>query len=233
MSRDYQDEYDRDQVQRHGGSCGNYTVDPAQIDDGISQLQPEPGYGYEGEPQQFAPQYEQPAYEPEPAYYEEAGPEFVDQLQPPDPLVSDNWSQEMEAYLEQRDAQQGVDLDQQAAEWETSPAVQSAQAQAQEAALTEQGYQMLMDDADRLFHGRLADDPMIHAEVAGTLATQTLADAERLATELVNEGYPPEEIPTAIGRFLPALQEGALPAVRHELSVQDMRRQVRAHYGLS
>jgi hypothetical protein len=232
MTRDYQDEYDRDQVQRHGGSSGNYTVDPAQIDDGISQLQPEPGYGYEGEPQQFAPQYEEPAYESEPDYYEEAGPEFVDQPQPPDPW-SENYGQEFEQYLDARDAQQGVDLDQQAAEWETSRAAQSAQAQAQEAALTEQGYQMLMDDADRLFHGRLADDPLIHAEVAGTLASQTLADAERLATELLNEGYPPQEIPAAIGRFLPALQEGALPAVRHELSVQDMRRQVRAHYGRS
>jgi hypothetical protein len=66
MSRDYQDEYDRHEVETHGGSSGNYTADPAQM----AEPQREPVYGpesaAEAQPwggEEYAPQ--EPYYEPE------------------------------------------------------------------------------------------------------------------------------------------------------------------------
>jgi hypothetical protein len=120
-------------------------------------------------------------------------------MAPPDPFESDDYAGEMERYLDARDAQRygvddGFDLDEHAQEWEARQAGQRAQELAAEQATVEEGYEQLRGMVDEATHGRLKGDPYQHEQFTAHVGLQLHEDAEAIASHLLNEGYPPEEI---------------------------------------
>jgi hypothetical protein len=218
MTRDFQDEYDRSEVERHGGSSGNYTADPAQMD-----------------PAQFEPDYYEPAQAPQESAYEDSGLEFdpevgYDGSEGPDDFLDEDAIREM---VHEEVDPELVDPEAHMQAWNAlraEQAGQSAQAMAAEVANLQEGYAALEAHVNEAVNGRLAGYGEYAQPFTEAVGLQMHELAAELGTELVNAGHDPAAVGDALERNMPMLVQRAVQLVRDEQSIADMKRSVRAHF---
>jgi hypothetical protein len=224
VTRGSGEQYANDQYERHGG------FPPASHPDAAAAW----AAAYEASAPAGAPPLEQlqpvdhgqqSAYEPQ--FYEE--PDYGEE-----PVEFDPFSDDPEGQIRQI-VREEAGLDDEQNQWlaHASEAEGNARDEAAERAAMEQGYETLGAEVDALTHGRLKGDPQIRTQVVNHVGEQYLADNEAAAAHLLNSGFPAEEIMPALQRNASALLEEAWGKVQHQRSIDDMKAQVRAHYGRS
>jgi hypothetical protein len=237
MTRDYQDEYDRDQVTRYGGVSGDYEAIEGQpfprgttealANEAVAAQQAE--YDPAVYPDEIP--YEEPAYPYfDDMYPAEPGDDYNEQPQPPDPFESDDYASEMEQYLDARDQRLAAEhgLLEQPDPYEQFSPIEAAQANEREAAMAQQdAQQMVADQIEARFGGG-----RVAREAAGMLAPAAHDLAEQTAQELVAklkaQGYTHEQAIQALAPHKEALIHEATSTVREAYGTAQLFEEMRA-----